>query len=220
MLRPLKIILINITTCIIILFGSVNFFAYAGVTQNTNLNILDIRFYGYFEGADNVIYYIDDNVINVKKGETLRHEFNRFDKAEGVITEIMDIEVTVSNEGDELIVDQEIKLTIFPKVASIIYVKGFPPDLIDQKRSKQTAKLLESVIQRSKKISELNAKSTGKIVFEKINLKEIIDKYAAQKKWPVELKIEISQKSKAKGKTYKSNKVQRYKFLKIPFPAY
>lgn len=116
--------------------------SFTNVSESADLSLSKIKFYGYFTGAKNVTYYVDDQPIKVKEGETLRHELNRFDKVEGVITDMIDVESTVINQNKKAIMDIEVRLSISPKMAYFVYIKDLSGKVVEFRRNGENSRMV------------------------------------------------------------------------------
>src|SRR3972149_3088754 len=192
-----------ITTMIMFLIS------YTNISESADLGLSKIKFYGYFTGAKNVTYYVDDQPIKVKKGETLRHEFNRFDKVEGVIIDMMDVESTVLNQNKKAIMEIEVRLSISPKVAYFVYIKDYPEKMWNIEEMERTAEWFAPIVLLKSKIDKLDAGSSSRVVFEKINIGKIIDGYLKKELWPIELEFKMSIEQVCKEETFKNNTERR-----------
>ena len=192
--------------------------AYTNVSESADLSLSKIRFYGFFKGQKGVEHYIDDKLVDIKEGETLRHEFNWFERVDGIITDIMDVEATVFNRGDNPVKDIEVRLSISPKMAYFVYIKDYPEKLWNSEEMERTVEWFAPIILLKNKIDKLGAGSSSRVVFEKINIGKIIDGYLKRELWPIELEFVMSIEPASKEETFKNNTERRT--LKIPVPVY
>ncbi|MEW6585366.1 MAG: hypothetical protein AB1442_07105 [Nitrospirota bacterium] len=192
--------------------------SYTNVSEGADLGLSKIKFYGYFTGGKNITNYIDDQPIKVKEGETLRHEFNKFDKVEGVIADNMDVETTVYNRGKQAMTDIEVRLSISPKVTYFVYVKDYPEKLWNSEEMERTAEWFAPIVLLRNKIKKLDAGASSSVVFEKINIGKIVDEYLKKELWPIEFEFTMSIEPVGGEGTFKNNTERRT--LKIPVPVY
>ena len=192
--------------------------AYTNVSESADLSLSKIRFYGFFKGQKGVEHYIDDKLVDIKEGETLRHEFNWFERVDGIITDIMDVEATVFNRGDNPVKDIEVRLSISPKMAYFVYIKDYPEKLWNSEEMERTVEWFAPIILLKNKIDKLGAGSSSRVVFEKINIGKIIDGYLKRELWPIDLEFVMSIEPASKEETFKNNTERRT--LKIPVPVY
>jgi hypothetical protein len=210
-MRVKKIIVIAIIFLIMCPFLS--------LAQDRDLDLERLRFFGYFTGgARGSVLYLNDKRITVQKGKTVRLEFSKYDEFDGVTPDIIDIEAAVSNRGEVQVKDIEVRLSVSPRVAYFVYIKDYPEKMVDTKASEQTAEWFAPLFVMIEKISKLDSKSSQIVVFEKIDLGEIIKGYAKKGLWPTELKVEVSIEPGGQEKTFKNNTLCT--ILKIPFPSY
>jgi hypothetical protein len=192
--------------------------SYTNVSESADLSLSKIRFYGFFKGEKGIEHYIDDKLLNIKEGETLRREFNWFDRVDGIITDIIDVETTVYNRSKQVMTDIEVRLSISPRMTYFVYIKDYPEKLWNSEEMERTAEWFAPIILLKSKINKVDAKSSTKVVFEKINLGKIIDEYFKKELWPTELEFTISIEPAGKEETFKNNTERRT--LKIPVPVY
>jgi len=189
------------------------------MAQDRDLDLERLRFFGYFTGgARGSVLYLNGKEITIPNRQTVRLEFSQYNYLNGVTPHVIDIEVTVSNRGETPVEDTELRLSVSPKVAYFIYVKDYPEKMVDTKASEQTAEWFAPFFVMIKKISRLDSKSSQTVVFEKINLGEIIKGYAKKELWLTELKVEASVEPQSQEKKLKNNTLST--ILKIPFPPY
>jgi hypothetical protein len=194
-------------------------YPYVSIAENADIGINFLKYYGYFKGTKNVEYFIDEKKVPVKEGEILRHEFNVFNDVEGVITDLMDVEVMVSNVGKKPMTDIEVTLSISPKIGYFVYIQDAPDEKIwGIKETERTAEWFVPIILTVNKIEKLNAESSTKVVFEKIELKKIINEYRKKDLWPTEFKFEISIEPQWPEVSFRNNTI--FRLLKIPVPVY
>lgn len=192
---------------------------FLSIAQDRDLDLVRLRYFGYFSGgARGSVFYLNDKEITIPKGQTVRLEFSQYNYLDGVTPQVIDIEATVSNRGRTPAEDIEMRLSLSPKVASLIYVKDYPEKMVDTKASEQTAEWFAPLFVMIRKISRLDGKSAQTVMFDNINLEGIIKGYATKGLWSTELKAEVSVDPQAQEITFRNNTLST--ILRIPFSPY
>jgi hypothetical protein len=183
----------------------------------SDLEITSLKFYGYATGKG--VVYIDNRQIEVKGGEKL--EFYEHDPLDGTDFDIIDIGVWILNKGADELQKIEVRIALAPKVASLVFIPGIPfsgrdPSTADKEATEKTAEWFAPILLLRKSVQQLSAGRSTEVVFEKINLKEIIQRHVDRKLWPTELRIEASVEPKEREDSFRNNTISKNLRLKLP----
>jgi hypothetical protein len=188
-------------------------------TYAADLEITAAKLYGYAPATG--MMYLYDKKIKVKAGE--RIEFSAYDPLDGLAPDFFDVEVTAKNNGPATVKNVEVRLSLTPKVASLVFFpglvgSGFDASTADHEKTEQTAQWFAPTLVIQKTILQVAAGMSAKVVFDKINLAEIIRSYENRKLWPMELRIDASIEPKESEINLRNNSTTRN--LKINLPPY
>ncbi len=189
-----------------------------------DLDLFLLRTFGTFEGGERGgVLYLDDKKVTLRKGEVARLEIWGYNWLDGVHPDLIDIAATVSNRGRNAARSIEVRIAIAPKVASLVFIEGLvdsgkDPSTADPEATEKTAQWFAPILLLRKSVGEIQGGSSMEVVFERIDLKTIIQQYVARKLWPIELRIEASVEPKGAEDTFRNNTTTRR--FRIPLPPY
>jgi hypothetical protein len=194
----------------------------ANTSDRTDLSIRNTKFYGHFEGGSHenvrVRIFLNDKRITLRKGEKVRLEISQYNEIDGISPQEFDVETEVSNTGDKHVKEIEVRLSIVPKVAYFVFWGSSDVKMIDHEESEKTAQWFTAIDIKRKTIDRLAPNTSTKVIFERINLKGIIDSYFHKELWVTDLKCEISVEPQGQELTFQNN--TNSKTLRILFPPY
>jgi len=187
-----------------------------------DLQLTHLRLYGIFEGGERRgSLFIGEKEVTLEPGELARLEITEYKPLLGVDPDLIDIGCTVSNRGPKLVTDVEVRISIAARVGYLVFIpelegSGEDPSTANVEATKKTAAWFTPALLFRKRVQKIPAGGSIEVVFEKINLKNIIEQYSARKLWPTELRIEASVEPKGREDSLSNNTMSRTFRINLP----
>ncbi len=198
-------------------------------TAAESLELRRLAVFGIITAETGGIIYLNDKEVSLQKGETARLEVKEYNPLDGVTPPFVEVVATVANQAQNGVRDIEVRISVAPKVASLVFIKGLldpdieakvgsekDPSTASPRDTEKTAEWFAPILLLRKTLPTLSAGGTAEVVFERIDLKAIIDGYVARKLWPTALRIQASVEPKAREKNFRNNTKSLLFPIKLP----
>jgi hypothetical protein len=187
-----------------------------------NLELRSLKIYASFEGGQTgAVLYPSGKEVALKSGEVARLEIDRYSPVDGVRPVTVQLIAVVANRGPAAARDVEVRVAVFPKVAPLVFTDDFvdsgeDPSAADHFATEKAAAWFTPVLLLQKTIANIEAGDSAEIVFEGINLKGIIEGYAARRLWPTALRFEASVEPQGRQTSFRNNSKTRQFRIELP----